>query len=555
MCKGISDHQKAGEMAQEADGDEAERASFVSAMDSCSEAGEKPDFGGAGRVRHVRRNWADERRSGCGRPAAPPLPPRRAAAPARRAARGAAGASRGEATRSSRRCARRAGVLAALAAPPALGALLARQVRSELVVDSPSAPGYATFASNEGADGPLVLYELRMFDLANAEDVLHGGAPPKLVERGPYAYREYYRLLDVEFLDGGDAVSYCTWTYYVFDAARSAPGVAEDDVIVQSDLVLFGLAEALRPLPRLVDAALRALLDAHPEDWELAAAVLALQRWSGDRMWELLLSCRGASRRRGRRRRSRRRREGPYFGTGATAAEGGRDRARARRQLGVRARDRVQRGTPTPPPRGRVDGGRAAGGAGPGRPRSSRQNMTRVYVFDGATYARRHRRPSRRRRRLPALRAQRIGRPGRGRAARVGPRVRAARRRGRGSRRLRRDRDPRRDAVPAVADGRARNRASRSSTTSTARRRARAAARHARRGRAAAAPKPVSRGGGRRRLHGLAVDRLALDPSSMLSARRVPANAAFYQFGPDGLANFTSVAGAARRGAPVSSRR
>ena len=47
MCKGISDHQKAGEMAQEADGDEAERASFVSAMDSCSEAGEKPDFGGA----------------------------------------------------------------------------------------------------------------------------------------------------------------------------------------------------------------------------------------------------------------------------------------------------------------------------------------------------------------------------------------------------------------------------------------------------------------------------------------------------------------------------
>ena len=35
-----------------------------------------------------------------------------------------------------------------------------------------------------------------------------------------------YRLLDVEFLDGGDAVSYCTWTYYVFDADRSAPGVA-----------------------------------------------------------------------------------------------------------------------------------------------------------------------------------------------------------------------------------------------------------------------------------------------------------------------------------------
>ena len=47
MCKGISDHQKAGEMAQEADGDEAERASFMSAMDSCSEAGETPDFGGA----------------------------------------------------------------------------------------------------------------------------------------------------------------------------------------------------------------------------------------------------------------------------------------------------------------------------------------------------------------------------------------------------------------------------------------------------------------------------------------------------------------------------
>ena len=298
QCARGLDHQKAVRW-READGDEAERASFVSAMDSCSEAGRGPDFGGAAAfVTSVRRGLRRRRRSGRrGRPRRaralppraraqrdPPAPPGgarcrrwRSRAAKRRARRGAVRGGRARAARRTR------------PAPPALGALLARQVRSELVVDSPSAPGYAAFASNEGAGGQVVWYELRMFDIANADDVLHGGAPPKLVERGPYAYREYYRLLDVEFLDGGDAVSYCTWTYYVFDADRSAPGVAEDDEVVQADLVLFGLAEALRPLPTLVDAALRALLDAHPEDWALAAAVLALQRWSGARAWELLL--------------------------------------------------------------------------------------------------------------------------------------------------------------------------------------------------------------------------------------------------------------------------
>ena len=60
----------------------------------------------------------------------------------------------------------------------------------------------------------------------------------------------------------------------------------------QANFVTLGLAEALKPLPALLDAALPAIID-DPNlpipGWEIAAAVLALQHYSGDRMWEVLL--------------------------------------------------------------------------------------------------------------------------------------------------------------------------------------------------------------------------------------------------------------------------
>jgi hypothetical protein len=47
-------------------------------------------------------------------------------------------------------------------------------------------------------------YEL-LSSMQNPSEVLHGERP-KLVEKGPYMYREYYYRFDVQWLDGGEKV-------------------------------------------------------------------------------------------------------------------------------------------------------------------------------------------------------------------------------------------------------------------------------------------------------------------------------------------------------------
>ena len=54
-----------------------------------------------------------------------------------------------------------------------------------------------------------IKYGVYFFEVQNLNDVLNG-ARPKLVQKGPYAYDEYYVKFDITWTDGGDTVTYGT---------------------------------------------------------------------------------------------------------------------------------------------------------------------------------------------------------------------------------------------------------------------------------------------------------------------------------------------------------
>lgn len=70
-----------------------------------------------------------------------------------------------------------------------------------------------------------------------------------MIEKGPYAYDEYYNKFDIEWSDGGDVVTYNTQRFYVFNAERTAPGLSENDNLTLPYATVIGFQYLLSTIP------------------------------------------------------------------------------------------------------------------------------------------------------------------------------------------------------------------------------------------------------------------------------------------------------------------
>lgn len=75
------------------------------------------------------------------------------------------------------------------------------------------------------------------------------GAKPVVVEKGPYAYNEYFYKFDIEWSDDGDLVTFNNQRYFVFDAARTGKGLNEDDVLTLPYATVMGFQYLLSKIP------------------------------------------------------------------------------------------------------------------------------------------------------------------------------------------------------------------------------------------------------------------------------------------------------------------
>ena len=75
------------------------------------------------------------------------------------------------------------------------------------------------------------------------------GEKPVVAEVGPYAFNEYFTKFDIEFTDGGDTVTYNIYRYYVFDQARTGPGLTQFDNITLPYPSALGFQYLLGTIP------------------------------------------------------------------------------------------------------------------------------------------------------------------------------------------------------------------------------------------------------------------------------------------------------------------
>lgn len=140
----------------------------------------------------------------------------------------------------------------AIIVPLVLYTLTDQIINYEVVIDSTSAPNYDLWHTNAhgtGYDQAKVHMDLYYFDLQNHDDVLYNAAKPILVEKGPYAYDEFYYRFDIEWTDDGDTVSYFMQKYYIFNQERTAPGLQEFDMILMPYPTVVGFKYVIDEIP------------------------------------------------------------------------------------------------------------------------------------------------------------------------------------------------------------------------------------------------------------------------------------------------------------------
>ncbi|RYY81667.1 hypothetical protein EON63_14940, partial [archaeon] len=140
----------------------------------------------------------------------------------------------------------------AIIVPLVLYSITDQIINTEVVIDSTSAPNYDLWHTNAHGTGfneAKVHMDLYYFDLQNHDDVLYEAAKPILVEKGPYAYDEYYYRFDIEWTDDGDTVSYFMQKYYVFNQDRTGPGLQEFDTILMPYPTVVGFKYVIDEIP------------------------------------------------------------------------------------------------------------------------------------------------------------------------------------------------------------------------------------------------------------------------------------------------------------------
>jgi hypothetical protein len=141
------------------------------------------------------------------------------------------------------------------------------EINSEVVISSESSTNYDSWRTNKYGDGAdaKVHFDLYFFDVQNPEEVIQGdnitsqlhfllkrlplGAKPIVVEKGPYAYDEYFEKFDIEFSDGGNIATYNEQTYYVFNQDRSLPGLSENDNLTLVYPTAMGIQYLVETIP------------------------------------------------------------------------------------------------------------------------------------------------------------------------------------------------------------------------------------------------------------------------------------------------------------------
>ena len=125
-------------------------------------------------------------------------------------------------------------------------------IKEEVVIDGKDAPSYDIWQSNiyghGGNSKPEIHYDVYIFDVQNPMESLNG-SKPIVVERGPYAFHEYYNKFDISWSDGGNVVSYRSQRFYVFDEARTGPGLSLSDRVTIPYGTVIGFEYLLQTIP------------------------------------------------------------------------------------------------------------------------------------------------------------------------------------------------------------------------------------------------------------------------------------------------------------------
>ncbi len=103
------------------------------------------------------------------------------------------------------------------------------------------------------------MYDVYYFDLQNPDGVL-AGEKPVVVELGPYSYDEYYVKFDISWSDGGNIVSYNTQRFYLFNPARTNPGLSDTDLITLPYPSVIGFEFLLKEIPEAASLLLEELI-------------------------------------------------------------------------------------------------------------------------------------------------------------------------------------------------------------------------------------------------------------------------------------------------------
>jgi hypothetical protein len=136
--------------------------------------------------------------------------------------------------------------------------VLNNAIDQEVVIDSTSAPNYKSWQTNVEGPGANTKahFDVYFFDVQNPEGVKNGERPV-VVEKGPYAYKEYFNKFDISWHDDGDLVTFNTQKYYIFDEERTLPGLSEFDNLTLVNPTVAALRYDLNAIPANVSLAIQ----------------------------------------------------------------------------------------------------------------------------------------------------------------------------------------------------------------------------------------------------------------------------------------------------------
>eukprot|EP01083_Nonionella_stella_P216354 777818_1 len=111
-------------------------------------------------------------------------------------------------------------VVAGVVVPIVLNDVMQSRLDHQLVLTDSDSPGYASFVDSRSTDGSPFHRNIYFFNLTNPAEVLLG-APPRLTEHGPYAFRRDTVHQQPSFSADSTQITATPWTIFSFVAEES----------------------------------------------------------------------------------------------------------------------------------------------------------------------------------------------------------------------------------------------------------------------------------------------------------------------------------------------